>query len=110
MSGPLQFWMGCSAGAATREAIAGDARVLRGGSWNNNGRNVRSANRNRNEPGRHDNDSGFRLALAPESRRPARDQMTFLSAVYRRQKAHALRQAGRQDAERLPKWRFAGCP
>ena len=110
MSGPLQFWMGCSAGAATREAIAGDARVLRGGSWNNNGRNVRSANRNRNEPGRHDNDSGFRLALAPESRRPARDQMTFLSAVYRRQKAHALRQAGRQNAERLPKWRFAGCP
>ncbi|MCQ1548199.1 MAG: hypothetical protein NOF05_05110 [Candidatus Accumulibacter phosphatis] len=55
--------------------------MLRGGSWNNNGRNVRSACRNRNEPDRHNDNIGFRLALAPESRRPAQDQMTFLSAV-----------------------------
>ncbi|HMW17504.1 MAG TPA: SUMF1/EgtB/PvdO family nonheme iron enzyme [Accumulibacter sp.] len=44
--------------------IAGDHRVLRGGSWNNNGRNVRSANRNWNEPGNRNDTIGFRLAPA----------------------------------------------
>ena len=39
------------------------ARVYRGGSWNNNPRNLRSANRNRNAPGNADNNLGFRLAL-----------------------------------------------
>jgi hypothetical protein len=38
--------------------------VLRGGSWINNGRNVRSANRNRNEPDNRNNNTGFRFALA----------------------------------------------
>ena len=99
-----------SATAAEREAVAGDQRVLRGGSWNNNGRNVRSAQRNRNEPGKRNDNVGFRLALAPESRRPAQDQMNFLSAALRRQKANALRQAGRRDAERLPKRRSPGRP
>ncbi|MDD5320040.1 MAG: SUMF1/EgtB/PvdO family nonheme iron enzyme [Methylococcales bacterium] len=44
--------------------IEGSNRVLRGGSWNNNGRNVRSANRNRNEPANRNDNIGFRLALA----------------------------------------------
>ncbi|HNN85819.1 MAG TPA: SUMF1/EgtB/PvdO family nonheme iron enzyme, partial [Accumulibacter sp.] len=44
--------------------IAGDSRMVRGGSWNNNGRNVRSANRNWNEPGNRNQNVGFRLALA----------------------------------------------
>ena len=39
-------------------------RVLRGGSWNNNGRNVRSAYRNNNAPDNRNNNNGFRLALA----------------------------------------------
>ena len=43
---------------------AGVKRVVRGGSWNNNGRNVRSAYRNRNEPDNRNNNLGFRLALA----------------------------------------------
>lgn len=43
---------------------AGVKRVVRGGSWNNNGRNVRSAIRNRNEPDNRNNNLGFRLALA----------------------------------------------
>lgn len=43
---------------------AGVKRVVRGGSWNNNGRNVRSAIRNRNEPDDRNNNLGFRLALA----------------------------------------------
>jgi formylglycine-generating enzyme required for sulfatase activity len=48
----------------TGDGQSGDNRVMRGGSWNNNGRNVRSANRNRNEPGNRNNNIGFRLARA----------------------------------------------
>ncbi|MFZ1415768.1 MAG: reverse transcriptase domain-containing protein [Defluviicoccus sp.] len=40
-------------------------RVNRGGSWNNNPRNLRSANRNRNEPDNRNNTLGFRLARTP---------------------------------------------
>jgi len=36
--------------------------VIRGGSWNNQPRNVRSANRNRNKPDNRNNNVGFRLA------------------------------------------------
>ncbi|MGD0092790.1 MAG: SUMF1/EgtB/PvdO family nonheme iron enzyme [Planctomycetota bacterium] len=39
-------------------------RVLRGGSWNNNPRNCRSANRNRNTPDNRNNNIGFRLVVA----------------------------------------------
>ncbi|MBX3050356.1 MAG: SUMF1/EgtB/PvdO family nonheme iron enzyme [Caldilineaceae bacterium] len=35
--------------------------MLRGGSWNNNATNVRTANRNRNEPDNRNNNVGFRL-------------------------------------------------
>jgi len=44
--------------------VDGINRVLRGGSWINNGRNTRSANRNRNNPANRNNNIGFRLALA----------------------------------------------
>ncbi len=40
-------------------------RVIRGGSWNNNARNCRSANRNRNNPDNRNNNNGFRLVLLP---------------------------------------------
>ncbi|MBU3917118.1 SUMF1/EgtB/PvdO family nonheme iron enzyme [bacterium] len=39
----------------------GSNRVKRGGSWNNNPRNLRCANRNRNKPGNRNNNLGFRL-------------------------------------------------
>jgi sulfatase modifying factor 1 len=42
--------------------------VLRGGSWINDGRNCRSANRNGNDPGNRNDNIGFRLSRAPPSR------------------------------------------
>jgi len=36
--------------------------VVRGGAYNNNPRNVRSANRNRNAPTNRNNNLGFRVA------------------------------------------------
>ncbi|WP_296870193.1 reverse transcriptase domain-containing protein [Tibeticola sp.] len=41
------------------------ARVLRGGSWNNNSRNTRSAYRNNNSADNRNNNVGFRLASTP---------------------------------------------
>ncbi|TAG94266.1 SUMF1/EgtB/PvdO family nonheme iron enzyme [Microcoleus anatoxicus] len=38
-------------------------RVQRGGSWNNNAVNCRSANRNRNSAGNRNSNIGFRVAL-----------------------------------------------
>ncbi|MFM8442239.1 MAG: SUMF1/EgtB/PvdO family nonheme iron enzyme, partial [Methylococcus sp.] len=40
-------------------------RGVRGGSWNNNPQNLRSANRNRNRPDETNNNQGFRLASTP---------------------------------------------
>ncbi len=42
----------------------GTKRVLRGGSWNNNARNTRSAYRNNAHPDNRDNNIGLRLARA----------------------------------------------
>lgn len=42
-------------------AVSGSNRVIRGGSWNNDARNLRSANRNNDEPSNRNNDLGFRL-------------------------------------------------
>nr|WP_280142084.1 SUMF1/EgtB/PvdO family nonheme iron enzyme [Nitrosomonas aestuarii] len=56
--------------------------MLRGGSWNNNARNVRSANRNRNEPDNRNNHIGFRLALARTSVDSSFDQIIILSAFF----------------------------
>lgn len=40
------------------------ARVVRGGSWNNNRNNVRCAVRNRNNPDNFNNNIGFRMVLS----------------------------------------------
>jgi formylglycine-generating enzyme required for sulfatase activity len=41
------------------------AKVLRGGSWNNNQPFVRAANRNNNEPDDTNNNIGFRCVAPP---------------------------------------------
>ena len=48
----------------------GSYRVLRGGSWNNNANNCRSANRNRNNPRNTNNNNGFRVCRSVPSRKP----------------------------------------
>ena len=42
-------------------AVSGSNRVIRGGSWNNDSQNLRSANRNNNDPGNRNDNLGFRL-------------------------------------------------
>jgi formylglycine-generating enzyme required for sulfatase activity len=39
---------------------------MRGGSWNNNARNVRAAYRNDDDPANRDDNTGFRRARAHE--------------------------------------------
>lgn len=41
--------------------VSGSNRVHRGGSWNNDARNCRTANRNNNTPGNRNDTLGFRL-------------------------------------------------
>ena len=46
--------------------------MKRGGSWNNNARNCRSANRNNNAPDNRNNNLGFRVLAARRWSRSAR--------------------------------------
>lgn len=48
---------------------SGGPRVLRGGSWNNEPKRLRSAARNRNDPRNRNNNVGFRLASPPTESR-----------------------------------------
>ncbi|WP_236848953.1 hypothetical protein [Candidatus Thiodictyon syntrophicum] len=48
--------------------------MLRGGSWNNDGRNLRAAVRNRNAPDNRNNNLGLRLASPPVRPRAAMSQ------------------------------------
>lgn len=53
--------------------------MVRGGSWNNNPRNLRSANRNRNTASNANNNQGFCLASPPASTGIAGAGMTLLT-------------------------------
>jgi hypothetical protein len=54
------MYFGCRARAT------GSNRVNRGGSWNNTGTNLRSANRNNNNPSNRNNNIGFRVGFRAE--------------------------------------------
>ncbi|MBF0429267.1 MAG: SUMF1/EgtB/PvdO family nonheme iron enzyme [Magnetococcales bacterium] len=55
------------------DSPTGSNRVNRGGSWNNTSDNLRSANRNNNDPANRNNNLGFRLSSTyhPPDRNPA---------------------------------------
>lgn len=68
------------------------SRVLRGGGWNNNPQNLRSANRNRNQPDNRNNNFGFRLASTIFARA---DGFTDLSGAHFSSRVdHVLPSAG----------------
>jgi hypothetical protein len=68
--------MRCNAGRT------GSNRVIRGGSWNSNARNVHAANRNANAPDNRNDDLGFRLAREQEwAGRPAPDPTCAASGL-----------------------------
>ena len=46
-------------------ASSGSNRVKRGGNWNNNAQNCRSANRDNTPSNNNNNNNGFRVALCP---------------------------------------------
>jgi len=89
--------------------------VIRGGSWNNNARNVRAAYRNWNDPTNRWNNQGFRCAQARSTiGGSASEQTVILSGRYGgRQKANGRRRAGsasglranaRRSADFLPRF------
>jgi hypothetical protein len=49
---------------SSQRGRAATARVVRGGSWNNNQRNARCAYRNRNIPDNYNNNLGFRVVVS----------------------------------------------
>ena len=51
-------------GRRSQRKKAAAKRVVRGGSWIDNARNCRSANRNANHPGKRNHNMGLRLARA----------------------------------------------
>jgi hypothetical protein len=64
--------------------------VIRGGSWNNNARNCRSANRNNNNPDNRNNNIGFRLVRlfsSPDQWMLTADPRTKSRPLHKGQKA-----------------------
>jgi len=61
--------------------MQGHRAALRGGSWNNNGNNLRVANRNRNDPTDTNNNIGFRCALPLPTPFPRPECTAFMDAV-----------------------------
>ncbi|WP_146033010.1 SUMF1/EgtB/PvdO family nonheme iron enzyme [Geothermobacter hydrogeniphilus] len=86
--------------------MTGSNRVNRGGSWNNNPGNLRSANRNRNRPGNRNNNLGFRLALPAARRAGGRRPPNRLPSrpCQSGQKAQGPFAAGRGDGCCLRRW------
>ena len=50
--------------------------MKRGGNWNNNANNCRSANRNRNNPDNRNNNNGFRACSAAPAQETGRMSLT----------------------------------
>ena len=63
--------------------------MLRGGSWNNNGNNLRSAERNRNAPASRNNNIGLRVAAVAKT-------------AYGQSRRQGWRRACKGSLERIP--------
>jgi len=63
----LRRWLNTAVARGAAIERAG-ARVVRGGSWNNNPDNCRSANRNSNPADNRNNNLGFRFASTASAR------------------------------------------
>jgi hypothetical protein len=73
---------GCGSGCWTSSRSEEGARSeLRGGAWNNESRNLRAANRNRNEPENRNDNIGFRCARDVERVRLCRDSYARAGAT-----------------------------
>lgn len=86
-----------------RRKASGSNRVQRGGSWNNNANNCRSANRNNNNPSNRNNNIGFRLccsAAPQDSENRAVPAAIPFPSLWRNEYLR-LDEAGRPCAERL---------
>jgi hypothetical protein len=91
-------------------AAAGGHRVNRGGSWNNNGNNLRAANRNRNTPENRNNNLGFRCASTPPAGRldgRRRQGVAATAAVRVRRGVQAARGRFRSRRRRVVEPRLA---
>jgi hypothetical protein len=71
--------------------------VLRGGSWNNNAQNVRSAYRNANDPGNRNNNNGFRCARAHDRTGGSAPEQAAIPAIL----VSMAKRKGRRRAGRL---------
>jgi len=60
-AGHADLWYDFLASLGTQGRPEPSARVVRGGSWNNNQRNARCADRNRNNPNNRNRNNGFRV-------------------------------------------------
>ena len=94
-------------GALKGKMQKGHKRVLRGGGWLNNGRNLRSANRNANSPDNRNNNIGLRLAGALGTGGSI-NQRVVLFRFSARSYGQSLgpRRVSRQKTESLPMGRF----
>lgn len=82
-------------------------RVLRGGSWNNNGRNLRSAYRNHNSPDNRNHNIGLRLAGALSTAGGSTNQRPVrLRPQPAGGQTQGPRRGSRPMAETLPPGRF----
>ncbi|EGV30882.1 Sulphatase-modifying factor protein [Thiorhodococcus drewsii AZ1] len=85
-------------------------RVLRGGSWNNNGRNLRSAYRNHNAPDNRNDNIGLRLAGALPTAEGSTNQRPVRFRPHRAGgQTQGPRRGSRPMVETLPLGRFF-CP
>ena len=71
-----------SDGSAWEDRFAGARRVLRGGSWNNNARNVRAAYRARRDPGNRNDALGCRCARAHDRTGGSEPEQTAVPGVH----------------------------